>query len=138
MQTFLPYPDFVKTFQCLDYKRLGKQRLEARQIFNIITGRAKSNAWTNHPAVLMWKGHADALALYHNLCIDEWVRRGYKNSMEKINIKYELLYPFWFSMEKFHSSHRQTLLFKNYDYYKQFGWKETPKYEYYWPVRISK
>jgi hypothetical protein len=26
MQTFLPYPSFVKSAKCLDYRRLGKQR----------------------------------------------------------------------------------------------------------------
>ena len=28
MQTFLPYKDFGKTAKCLDYRRLGKQRVE--------------------------------------------------------------------------------------------------------------
>ena len=32
MQTFLPYPDFKKSLQTLDYRRLGKQRIEAYQI----------------------------------------------------------------------------------------------------------
>jgi hypothetical protein len=36
MQTFLPYPDFQKSAQCLDYKRLGKQRCEAWQIYQIL------------------------------------------------------------------------------------------------------
>jgi hypothetical protein len=36
MQTFLPYPSFEETAKILDYKRLGKQRVEAYQIANII------------------------------------------------------------------------------------------------------
>ena len=32
MQTFLPYPDMIKSAKALDYKRLGKQRVEAKQI----------------------------------------------------------------------------------------------------------
>ena len=28
MQTFLPYPDFKQSAACLDYSRLGKQRVE--------------------------------------------------------------------------------------------------------------
>jgi len=32
MQTFLPYADFKESAQCLDYRRLGKQRVEAKQI----------------------------------------------------------------------------------------------------------
>ena len=57
MQTFLPYKDFRKSLQCLDYRRLGKQRVEAMQIHNILTGKNESSAWVNHPAVKMWKGH---------------------------------------------------------------------------------
>ena len=37
MQTFMPYPDIVKSVRCLDYKRLGKQRVEAMQTYNQIT-----------------------------------------------------------------------------------------------------
>lgn len=33
MNTFLPYADFQKSAQCLDNKRLGKQRVEAWQIY---------------------------------------------------------------------------------------------------------
>lgn len=36
MNTFLPYSDFIKSAQCLDYKRLGKQRVEAWQIYQIL------------------------------------------------------------------------------------------------------
>lgn len=36
MNTFLAYPDFYKSAQCLDYKRLGKQRVETWQIYNIL------------------------------------------------------------------------------------------------------
>ena len=36
MQTFLPYSDFIKSAKCLDYRRLGKQRVEAWQIYNTL------------------------------------------------------------------------------------------------------
>jgi len=36
MQTFLPYPDFVQTSKVLDNKRLGKQRVEALQILQVL------------------------------------------------------------------------------------------------------
>ena len=38
MITFLPYPDFQKSAQVLDRQRLGKQRLEAKQILEINLG----------------------------------------------------------------------------------------------------
>ena len=36
MQTFLPYPDFRQSAACLDYRRLGKQRVEGVQILKAI------------------------------------------------------------------------------------------------------
>ena len=36
MQTFLPYPNFADSLDCLDYRRLGKQRVEAFQIINAL------------------------------------------------------------------------------------------------------
>ena len=36
MQTFLPYPDFRESLESLDYKRLGKQRVEALQLVKSI------------------------------------------------------------------------------------------------------
>ena len=32
MQVFLPYPDFKKSLESLDDKRLGKQRVETYQL----------------------------------------------------------------------------------------------------------
>ena len=61
MQTFLPYPDIEKSLECLDRLRLGKQRVEAYQILNILLNRTKTKEWRNHPAVKMWEGHTNAL-----------------------------------------------------------------------------
>ena len=36
MQTFLPYKSFEKSAKCLDYKRLGKQRIETWQIYSAL------------------------------------------------------------------------------------------------------
>ena len=36
MQTFLPYKSFERSVQVLDNKRLGKQRVEAFQILNVL------------------------------------------------------------------------------------------------------
>ena len=63
MQTFLPYTDFIKGAKCLDYKRLGKQRIEAKTIYDILTGNAKSNAWKNHPATKMWEDYENSTEL---------------------------------------------------------------------------
>jgi hypothetical protein len=49
--------------------------------------------------------------------------------------KYSEELPVWWSNEDFYSSHRSALLYKNYGWYSQFGWKEEPKLDYIWPVK---
>jgi hypothetical protein len=63
----------------------------------------------------------------------EWIKRGYKDSLlPKIDSYYKELEnvqissPDIIGNEEFHSSHRAALLYENYEYYKQFQWKETP------------
>lgn len=145
MQTFLPFPDFVKSAQCLDWRRLGKQRVEAFQLLVAIgdawaiierskrgitsPGRA---GWRNHPAAKMWRGHNDALGIYMNCIIREWVRRGYKNTMSFYPETICGLPP-WFGNEPFHASHRSNLLRKDTKYYSQFGWTESSDLPYIWP-----
>ena len=55
MQTFLPYKSFRNSFESLDYKRLGKQRVEARQVLNILRDKTQTKGWRNHPITKMWK-----------------------------------------------------------------------------------
>lgn len=130
MQTFLPYPDFVSSLRCLDYRRLGKQRVEAMQLVRAIES---GGAWSNHPAAKMWKDHVPALKLYHDTAILVWTRRGYKNTMQPYGVGYAPV-PDWFGDEKFHASHRSNLLRKAPEHYGQFGWTESPNLEYVWPV----
>ena len=140
MQTFLPYPNFFKTVRCLDWKRLGKQRVEAYQLINILTDlNSTKKGWRHHPAALMWSGFEESLKLYCNCCISEWISRGYKNNMKQYEIDFsKLKFPCWFGNDQFHSTHRSNLLRKNFEYYSQFGWKESADLEYFWPVQINK
>lgn len=122
----------------MDYKRLCKQRVEARQILNVLYSNNKNIPWTNHPAVLMWEGYEECLKYYYNCCVEDWIFRGYKNTMERYEIDVsKLLYPPFIGNKKFHSSHRSNLLRKNKEYYSQFGWTEPDNLEYVWPVRIK-
>ena len=138
MQTFLPYPSIVKSLQCLDYRRLGKQRVEAMQLVNStlkLERGEKVKGWANHPARTMWNGYLPALKLYHNLSIDEWVRRGYNNTMKHYDLPDNIQMPPWFGWEKLHASHRSNLLRKDPVWYGQFGWSEPDNIEYVWPTR---
>jgi hypothetical protein len=78
MQTFLPYPDFNESARILDYKRLGKQRVETLQILKALI--LPDYGWKNHPAVKMWQGYEMNLAAYGMAVCREWVKRGYKDT----------------------------------------------------------
>jgi hypothetical protein len=148
MQTFLPYPSFRRSVECLDYRRLGKQRVEAFQLL-VANGdkwavaertrrTGKSGAvkgWINHPAAIMWRGHSPALSQYYNLCIKEWVRREYNNTMQFAPLDDVIEHPRWLGDEVFHAAHRSNLLRKNPEYYSQFDWLESDNHEYVWPLK---
>ena len=137
MNTFLPYKSFVKSAQCLDYKRLGKQRVEAWQIYLALT--KKNYGWKNHPIVKMWKGYELVLLYYGFFMSNEWHLRGYKDIMaqrfcdelSKVGNKYMYM-PNWLGNKKFHASMRSNLLRKDKKHYSKFGWKEKNNLPYYW------
>ena len=140
MQTFLPYADFSLSASVLDYRRLGKQRVEALQIYNVLVDNPtlqgkKYKGWRRHPAVLMWKGYEEALLLYKNKMIEEWrdVRK-YNNTMEIVEVPDSIKMPPWVGDERVHASHRSNLLRKDFEFYSKFRWKEDTDLEYYWAV----
>lgn len=140
MQTFLPYESFSESAKCLDYRRLGKQRVEAYQILRALTGQSKG--WVNHPAVKMWRGYEWQLYLYTLDICQEWTRRGYKDSIrDKVRAligddpdahKYPNRLPSWLG-GAIHASHRSNLLRKNKEFYSKYGWTELDNLEYVWP-----
>lgn len=132
MQTFIPYTDFEKCAKALDYRRLGKQRVECMQILNAM--QKTSGGWVNHPATRMWRGYEPALRQYQRAIILEWIARGYKNNMEiPPEEPYEL--PPWWGNEEIHASHRAALLEKDFIYYyENEGWEDEPELNYVWPV----
>ena len=58
MQTFLPYPSFTRSLACLDNKRLGKQRVEAKQILMALEfgpyQYEDTEDWFVHPTPSSW------------------------------------------------------------------------------------
>lgn len=132
MQTFLPYSNFEKSARVLDYRRLGKQRVEALQVLKAI--RDNSYGWSNHPIVKMWKGYDNALIEYKNVMIREWIERGYQNNMNIEDINGQITYPPWLGNKELHASHRSNLLKKDYEYYSRFNWDEEPGREYIWLI----
>ena len=140
MQTFLPYDDFNRTARCLDTKRLGKQRVECLQIYKSLT--ISTYRWKQHPAVKMWAGYEFCLLAYALVICEEWIARGYKDTvLKQIQAEYiqqvigndHMLVPKWFGLAEFHDSHKSALLFKNPTHYGVFNWNVEPKLQYYWP-----
>lgn len=132
MQTFLPYRSFPAALRCLDDRRLGKQRVEARQILNALGG--KSRGWRSHPAVLMWAGHEPSLRLYLRCAILEWKRRGFRNTMRlPRRDRCSRRKPRWLDAA-FVESHRSNLIRKDPAYYGPL-WATPADLPYVWPVR---
>lgn len=123
MQTFLPFPSFVESAKVLDYRRLGKQRVEVLQILTALYGGSKG--WVNHPCTKMWKGHEFQLISYGIAICQEWIQRGYKDTCaDKIATFYiegmDRSFPEWLGFEPLHLSHKSNLIRKMPEYYKNY------------------
>lgn len=136
MQTFLPYPNFLDSALVLDRQRLGKQRVEAKQIINTLEGT--SSGWANHPAVKMWRGYEQALALYGVTVCAVWIERGYKDTLLPffaLRLGTDDMPP-WMGDPLLHLSHQSNLLRKDPEYYGQF-FDITPDLPYVWPQTVA-
>ncbi|MCS6770148.1 MAG: pyrimidine dimer DNA glycosylase [Candidatus Caldarchaeum sp.] len=85
MQIFRPYVDWRRSASALDSLRLGKQRVEAKQVLNVILRRVGLikdglRGWLNHPIVLMYyndgKPYVDDVVGMFEACVQEWRGRG--------------------------------------------------------------
>ena len=145
MQTFLPFADFRHSAEVLDSKRLGKQIIEARQIYRTLN--RTTGGWRNHPAVRMWRGHQPALVMYTERMNNEWHDRYGRDHRAFINLIdidvngqvradsiVGVVMPEWLGDDRLHGSHRAALLAKKPEHYEQFGWVDEAKLDYWWPV----
>src|SRR5674476_21075 len=75
------YPfGFADSLATLDRARLGKQRIEAKQILTLLLAKlddgtssslaSSSRGFINHPATRMWEGNEILLAYYYNCSIN--------------------------------------------------------------------
>jgi hypothetical protein len=124
MQTFLPFEDFTECAKVLDYRRLGKQRVESWQILNALAGNSKG--WVNHPAVRMWRGYERCLIDYNLAICKEWVAKGYKDTMTDKTLLFLDVFknnsgaPKWLGNKHLHDSYKGILFHKNKEHYQQF------------------
>jgi Pyrimidine dimer DNA glycosylase len=150
MQTFVPYAGFEATARVLDTARLGKQRVEVIQIVRALT--VPGYAWSSHPAVLMWKGHEEALGRYGLTMCRVWTERGFADScaatiladlaaagVPRVREHDELLeagaLPPWLSDERVLLSHRSALVRKDPGHYRPHFPDVPDDLPYHWPVR---
>jgi len=130
LNTFLPYSDFRKSLECLDNKRLGKQRVEAYQLLKSLL--YPDYAWAKHPASKLWRGYENALTEYMNTAIQVWIERSKNNTMLQYPIFGSVVYPHWFGNKAFHDAHKSNLLRKDFDFYSKFNWGVTDNLPYIW------
>jgi hypothetical protein len=122
MQTFLPVPDFQTSAEQLDWRRLGKQRVEAKQILRALHGTSKG--WLNHPITKMWQGYEGSLCVYGQIMCIEWTNRGYEDNLFEYFWLMSSYYPNdtlppWFGNYELHRSHQSNLVRKDPDHYRQ-------------------
>jgi len=136
MQTFVPYESHRLSAGALDMRRLGKQRVEGLQILNTLLG--VSPGWVNHPAVKMWRGHERGLCAYVLAICDEWIGRGYKDTVAgKVSglvVADEFDLPSWWGNPEVHGSHRSALVRKFPEHYGRLWPGVDPEVPYVWPV----
>lgn len=138
MQTFLPYADFSASAKALDYKRLGKQRVETWQIIRAASGLTKG--WVNHPATRMWNGYEKALCFYGIAICMEWKRRGYNDTMlprfldHLATLDGPVIMPPWLGDDAFHKSHQSNLIRKDPEFYGPLFPGTVDNLDYIWPA----
>lgn len=145
MQTFLPLPTYAESARVLDRQRLGKQRVECKQLLlalGVSVGEhAPKASWGSHPAARMWKGYEGGLLLYGIAICGEWTSRGYRDSLSpqfwRAIEGRDISPPPWLGCPDFHASHRSNLLRKLPEYYGQFGWLEPSDLPYVWPSGMA-
>lgn len=154
--TWLPYVDFVQTFECLDPYRLGRTSFEASQVLDSLVGIGRDKLYKHHICTRLWRGYESALAFYVSLSIREMHVRGFRTlrvspydfyGNYRIDTHYfgykkllpfgEYPYPPWLGLEWLHSSHRAGLLKLEPKFYIQHGWTEDPDTPLWWPEGIN-
>jgi hypothetical protein len=150
VQTFLPHADFEKSARALDPRRLGKQRVEVIQVLRALT--RPGYGWANHPAVLMWRGHEEALGRYGLTCCEVWLGLGHGDTCaatigedlraagvtgvrSQIQLAQAGALPPWLGDESLHRSHRSALVRKDPAYYRPRFPDVPDDLPYHWPVR---
>ncbi|MDJ0271072.1 MAG: pyrimidine dimer DNA glycosylase/endonuclease V [Candidatus Caldarchaeum sp.] len=151
MQIFRPYVDWVKSAAVLDDLRLGKQRVEAKQVLNVFLRKAGIlrdglRGWLNHPIVLLYyndgRPYVDDVVGMFTACVKEWMRRGKQSNINLDDIRHlldQLEKTPGTPITRLHEiEYRRILLLKNPDHYiRTFTEEEVREVLETEPVKIS-
>jgi len=141
VQTFVPLSSFKESAKVLDLRRLGKQIIEAQQIFKALS--YPEYGWKSHPATKMWRGHRIALYEYAKSIHEEWVLRrsnthqafvNLDNIRSSLSVRGESSLPEWWGDDRVHVSHQSNLIRKDPDHYQKYFQGVRSDLEYFWPV----
>jgi Pyrimidine dimer DNA glycosylase len=140
MQTYLPYPDFVKSAEVLDTKRLGKQIKDCVTILDTLHEVSDLHLY-NNPLVRMWKFYEYRLSQFGLTCCQEWYERN--------EIDHELLpkihqhetwaegetteYPIWWGDVDLHLQYRRLLIGENSGFYQPMWPRLKPLKKFRYP-----
>lgn len=155
----------VRTYQKWDYCYVFYKRLCITVPRKLIEGKVFEKpfrevkfGWAYHTATTMWLAWPEALREYMNAHIEEWIDRGYHNTIPIYKVK-PSSYPPWIYDSNFHRNQKAALLAKELDkstedWYSQMPdfqeaykyqrrelrqkypkVKDLPSYEYSWPYK---
>merc|ERR1739848_870526 len=140
--TFCPLPSVNDIARLLDDKRLNAQRTESGAILKWLRNPTRYARFQSAGFCVMWAYNLEALAVYYNAMLREWLARGF-NAVESkfeesvLGREREVTFPGWWGNSLLHTNHRIALLTKFPEHYGKFGWSEKPavdgKYTYIWP-----
>ena len=104
---------WIKNIRLLYFRYLKKGNSPLLRRLNNGKERKITLGFSSHPILKMWVGYEESLKRYINIHIDEWVARGYKNTMKKYTIdpQKEIL-PWWIRFPWVKYSHKSSLLRK--------------------------
>jgi len=141
MITFCPLADLEAIARLLDDVRLNSQRTEAGAILKWLRNPDRYARFQKSGFCTMWARNLDALAVYYNAMLREWLRRGGKTVISEFDVTVlgredEVEFPSWWEDERLHRNHRVALLCKDPQHYGRFFAEAVPEdgvYDYIWP-----
>ena len=145
MQTFLPFDSYIRSAEALDDSRLHNQVNEALVIMAsalrlrrveedyVPVPVGEKVGWENHPAVKMWAGSVNCLALYTLECMTELCQRKHSSGSARATdsvrwLRLQKLWkhariagsdkdPAWIANEALFRSHQSNLIRKLPEHY---------------------